>query len=271
MKKEKTLAEIIRELHHISGFRISIYDTERQELYAYPNQLTSFCGLVQQNTAALALCRQYDDKGFQKAQETGEAYLYRCHFGLYEAVAPLYHFGTLTGYLMMGQTLDSMKKSRSDVYDKACGYLSDYDLLKTAVAKIPYRKKSQILSCISIMEICASYITLNNHLKATNKDLPTMANDYILQNFSMDITLESLCRQLYCSRATLTASFRQAFGKSVNQYLTEVRLTHSQELLRNTALTVYEIARKCGFSDQNYFTKVFRKHLGMTPSEYRLR
>lgn len=264
------LLEILKNLYTISGFRISVYSTDFQEICAYPQEKSPFCRLIQNCPGGLDHCRHYDEAAFQKAAKTGEVYLYRCYFGLYEAVAPLYHMGTLTGYLMMGQTLDTQKISRNFVISQALHYTSDEAALKKAVGTIPIRSKNQILSCISIMDICAAYITLKEHLKMPHTNLPEKVSEYLHRNYASKISIDGLCSHFYCSRATLTRSFRNTYHKSVHEYLTEIRLNHSLELLKNPALSIDEIAVSCGFYDQNYFTKVFKKYYGRTPGQWRI-
>ncbi|MDO4295425.1 MAG: PocR ligand-binding domain-containing protein [bacterium] len=266
----KELQEILKELHIVSGFRMSLYDSERRQICAWPKELTPFCNLIQKNQRALSCCHSFDKSAFETVQRTNEVCIYRCHCGLYEAVAPLYHFGVLSGYLMMGQSLDTTETNRDAVFRNAVAYVSDAEELKRCISKIPSRSKEQIESCISIMKICASYISLSNYLKAPDKDLPTRIRLFLLQNYASNISLDSLCNEFYCSRATLTASFRKAYGKSIMEYLNAVRMEKGRELLaKNSQLSIREIAENCGFSDQNYFTKAFRKYHGMTPRESR--
>lgn len=269
MLESMNLENIIKELHTISGFRISLYNLEREEIYAYPQSLSGFCRLIHENPKALSLCHHYDNEAFAQATETGEAYVYRCCFGLYEAVAPLYHYDVLSGYLMMGQTLDSLLSSQSYTYSAALPYIKNPSLLKNAIENIPIRSKEQILSCISIMEICAAYITLSNRLNTPAKDLPSQIEQYLRQHYQSKITLNQLCHTFYCSRATLTTSFRKMFHTSINEYLTKIRLEKAVTLLKNHSLSIEFVAEQCGFSDQNYFTKVFRKKYSITPSQYR--
>lgn len=269
MKKNLELIDILKELYTISGFRMSVYDTSLKEICAYPEEKIEFCTLIQSNKKGLTLCRRYDNGAFEKVRSDGEVYLYRCHFGLYEAVAPLYNFGVLSGYLMMGQTIDTMKINRSYVTDQASQLVSDQELLQKAVKSIPSRSREQILSCITIMGICADYLTLTNHMKNTDKDLPSKIHAYLTQNYAEKITLDCLCDACFCSRAALTRSFRSSYGLSINQYLTKIRLDKSLKLLENPHLSIAEIALACGFGTQNYFTKVFKKHFGKIPSEIR--
>ena len=53
------------------------------------------------------------------------------------------------------------------------------------------------------------------------------------------------------------------------QYLTYVRVTNAKKLLRESTLSVMEVAERCGFNDSNYFSAVFKKVKGMTPMSYR--
>ena len=62
--------------------------------------------------------------------------------------------------------------------------------------------------------------------------------------------------------------FRKTTGKTIFQYLTEVRISHAKELLGTTSLKVAQISEKVGFSDESYFSKVFKRCTGMTPMNY---
>ena len=63
--------------------------------------------------------------------------------------------------------------------------------------------------------------------------------------------------------------FRRYVGRTPNEYLTERRLEEAKRLLADTAGSVAEIARVCGFSSSSYFISVFRRRFGETPRAYR--
>lgn len=263
------LEDILKELHTVSGFRMSLYDADGRQLCVYPKEMNPFCHLIQTKEEVLACCHRFDREAFARVKRTGEVYIYQCHCALYEAVAPLYDFGVLSGYLMMGQVLDTSRTNIQEVISKAEGYGAGHELLAKAARQIPRRTKEQIRSCISIMEICAGYLSLSNYLRADRKDLPGNVRSYIDRHYGEALTLESLCREFYCSRATLTTSFRHAYGQSVIEYLTEVRLEQGKSLLGRTDRKIGEISELCGYPDQNYFCKIFKRRYGMAPSSYR--
>lgn len=263
------LADVLKELHNISGFRISVHDTDFREIAAYPNELGPFCKLLQQNQEARKICVANDLAAFTKLQESKQVYVYHCKFGLYEAVAPLYNFGTLAGYLMMGQCLDTLSDSPRAVYESASPYVPDKQRLLDAISQVPARTKSQILSCINIMDICAEYITLSHRFVLSKTNLAHDIKIFLTTHYVEKLSIDLLCRHFFCSRGTLLGTFKKKYGVTINQYLTQIRIETATNLLRMTDKPIHEIATLCGFTDQNYFSKVFLHVMHQTPSQYR--
>lgn len=71
------------------------------------------------------------------------------------------------------------------------------------------------------------------------------------------------------SQAYLCSYFKKVVGTTINQYITDIRISKAKQLLNDTNSKVYEIATQIGFTDTNYFSVLFKKHVGMTPLEYR--
>lgn len=92
---------------------------------------------------------------------------------------------------------------------------------------------------------------------------------YIQEHFRENISLEQLAASAGISRSEAGRCFQKYYSKPPMSYVTLYRLKYAQELLAKSSLTVNEVAIQCGFRDSSYFVKVFRKHLGQTPSEYR--
>lgn len=93
---------------------------------------------------------------------------------------------------------------------------------------------------------------------------------YYLQScYNQKITVEKLAEEFHTNRTTLLNDFKKYTGKSISRYLIQLRLTMASTLLRDTDLSVDEICERTGFSDISYFSKVFKKKLFLTPSEYR--
>ena len=63
--------------------------------------------------------------------------------------------------------------------------------------------------------------------------------------------------------------FKRAYGVSVNDYINQYRVSQAKALMDETDMKVYEIAFHVGFNDQHYFSKIFKRYQGVSPTEYR--
>lgn len=92
---------------------------------------------------------------------------------------------------------------------------------------------------------------------------------YINEHYREEITLDTLSEKFYISKNSLCAGFRQAMNCTVIQYLSFVRLSRAKALLATTSKRIDEISDLCGYSSPNYFSLIFKKSVGISPSEYR--
>ena len=95
------------------------------------------------------------------------------------------------------------------------------------------------------------------------------ARSYINENFRRDISLDDVSREVDISPYYFSKLFKQETGKNFIEYLTEIRLRSARELLQNSQYSIKEICAQSGYSDPNYFSRIFKKYEGVTPSEFR--
>lgn len=93
--------------------------------------------------------------------------------------------------------------------------------------------------------------------------------DWLHSCYQEQLTLERIAERFKLSVRTLNRRFRHATGKTLLQYLQQVRLDNARELLRSSNLSVAEIAFSVGYPDASYFSALFRKTMKMTPKAYR--
>ena len=84
-----SIESILKDFYDVSGIRISIHDTEFNEIYSYPKESTAFCSYIQREGNMKKDCQYSDSLAFNKVKATGEVYVYKCRLGLIEAVAPI--------------------------------------------------------------------------------------------------------------------------------------------------------------------------------------
>jgi AraC family transcriptional regulator len=97
------------------------------------------------------------------------------------------------------------------------------------------------------------------------------AEDYLRANFQETLTLDEVAAEVGVHPTHLARVFRRQFGSSMGEFLRGLRIEHAVRLLAQGHMQLSEISQCSGFSDQAHFTRVFKRHLGMTPGAYRLR
>lgn len=95
------------------------------------------------------------------------------------------------------------------------------------------------------------------------------AIDWMQTHYNQQQNLEDMSQEIGVSFSHLTRQFYKEQGVTPIQYLTYIRLEHAMHLLLNTNITIEKIAEECGFSCRNYFSRVYKKTLNVTPAEYR--
>jgi AraC family transcriptional regulator of arabinose operon len=95
------------------------------------------------------------------------------------------------------------------------------------------------------------------------------ARAYIDEHYASDIGLEEIAAASNLSPSRLSSLFRSETGSSVMAYRNELRLVQAAQLLLHSNLRIAEIGSRVGYAEQAFFSRIFRKHLGMSPRQYR--
>ncbi|MEG0720576.1 MAG: AraC family transcriptional regulator [Lachnospiraceae bacterium] len=93
--------------------------------------------------------------------------------------------------------------------------------------------------------------------------------EYIYRNYNQNITLAELQNLTFFSGSHLCRKFKKETGKTIKEFIRTIRLNESKKMLIHTELQVKEISRKIGYDDVKYFTDIFKKEIGKTPTMYR--
>ena len=93
--------------------------------------------------------------------------------------------------------------------------------------------------------------------------------DYIDRNYKKDISAKDVAGILGYSDVYFSKVFKQLFDDNFINYLTKIRIDRAKVLLKDVSFNIKEVGKSVGYADSNYFTKVFKRSVGMSPSEYR--
>lgn len=152
--------------------------------------------------------------------------------------------------------------------------------LKTLVKSLPQQYASEDLDnptygVLLRLSLCSILLDVAKQVANSKLSQPTetaqAAIQYMQQHLSEEFSIEQIAEALGCSRAWLFEVFKESTGLSPNDYLQRLRISRAQAMLVESKKTITEIAMDCGFSTSQYFSSVFRKYSGITPSSYRTR
>lgn len=112
-------------------------------------------------------------------------------------------------------------------------------------------------------------LLVQNHSTRSYSPVIQKAVDFIYLNLKDDLSLSTLADQLSIHKSYLSSLFKRETGTTLTDFVTDRRISHAIYLLNTTNEQVQEIASSCGIPDLSYFTKIFRRKKGMTPTQYR--
>jgi len=126
--------------------------------------------------------------------------------------------------------------------------------------------------CVWIVKVLDRFtecVYENRNIK--NVNIIMKAKEFIRANYKKKIKLEDISKVVYLSPYYLSHIFKKEVGFTLFEYLTKVRIEEAKRLLENTPWNTTRISFEVGCTDQSYFSKVFKKIEGMSPSDYRKR
>lgn len=118
-------------------------------------------------------------------------------------------------------------------------------------------------------KIIFSCTNISNRTEEQSNDAIAAAKAFIEANYAKNITLEDVSMEVNISSYYLSRVFKEGTGENFIDYLTKLRIEKAKELLSTTQYSMKEICMMSGYSDPNYFSKTFKKNVGVTPTEYR--
>jgi len=121
-----------------------------------------------------------------------------------------------------------------------------------------------------LLQECEKLTERQERMEENAGSLAASARKYVLTHYTdVNLGVETLAADMGLSAGYISRIFAQDMGISLQEFIIQTRMHEAKRLLRETRETVVMIAEQCGFSDANYFSKVFRKHCGSSPKEFR--
>ncbi|MBR5899970.1 MAG: PocR ligand-binding domain-containing protein [Clostridia bacterium] len=263
--KKKT-QELLQNFYNLTGIKICLYDIEGNEVYYFPQKLSGFCSVLRKNSLMNERCLQCEKRAMAECKKTQSHYQYTCHAGLMECITPVMYNQTLLGYVMIGQI-----RKKGEDFDKIKQYLCEefLPLLQEEYHKLPKLSEDKVNSAVCILDACAGYEYLKNIMNSDEQKLDVRIAGYVNSNLTSDLSVQKLCSVFRVSTGELYAIFKEYFSSTPADYVKNRRLGTACDLLNKSQLKVRDVCKKVGIDDYNYFSKIFKKKFGVSPTEYR--
>ena len=263
----KKLNELLDDFHKVTSLTVSLWDAEHNQLAYSPKNIPRFCEMIKSSPIGAKECLKSDVALCKLSYQKKEPVAHYCHAGLVDVATPILYNDTLLGYMMFGQVLD--KGSSMPNLEVCKKYNIDKDELLSAYKKLKFFDENTINSAMKILKVCTYYLWLSEMISPEKNLLAHNLENYIIENLDKQLTVNNVCNRFGISKNKLYKICKDFFDKTFSEYLNQKRIEKAKKLLSDTDIPVYLISDKCGIPDYNYFTKVFKKHEGITPSEYK--
>ncbi|MEK6793137.1 MAG: AraC family transcriptional regulator [Spirochaetota bacterium] len=230
---------------------------------------TTHCGVrcmkVKEDQDNLRICRAYKQRKIERAVKGKEPFFDICPFGLYDHVNPVGRDMPLAVVFVtfMGGTLTRRVRSVSE-FDPA------------APSAFPEKSAMSAFSdeAVHAAAVIADVIERNAPSYALAKAQHTMrskayiARAIIAEYFRSPITLTTLSGNIGIDKSVLARTFKRSFGHTIHDEIALCRIAHARGLIER-GVSITDAAFDSGFSDASYFCKLFRKHTGIAPKDWR--
>lgn len=268
--RKDELSELMQSFYTLTGIRIVLFDKDYKEIASYPNDTTTFCMKMRQNPDFDKKCKMCDYTYFKNCGTTDDVKIYKCHANLTEAMMPITNENSIIGYLLFGQIHSFKNKNEfeENMKDLVKTYKGNEDLTKE-IKKIKYKTQSQILSASTILKACVEYLRIKEIVRSAKAELTEDISKYIDEHITEQITIKDILTHFNIKRTSLYNLIGTHFNMGVAKFILTKRLQKAKHLLKTTDLKVSEISDMTGFSDYNYFLRLFKKEYKVSCKEYR--
>lgn len=262
------LKQICTDFYKLTHIVVSFCDTAFTNITS-SDQLSDFCSYVYNDY--VKSCKECDLYHLCQTKQNKKPLTYTCHMGITESIIPVYYDNNIIAYVIMGQyrDIEGHYSSEEKMLDLTKNKSLDSQKLSKFYNELPLFSKEEIDAAFNILDNLITLMWKNEIFKPDNDSIYSKIDNFIDNHIDEKLLIADLCRNFFISKNTLYKMFKQNYNLSVNEYITYRHLNYSLNLLKNGHLSITAIASMSGFSDANYYNRIFKKHFHVSPSTFR--
>ena len=283
MKHTADITAFINALRSVAGVGICYYDLKDFFNYFQAGvrnncgHYCAFCRAVRELPGGKRPCEKSDKiDAVALAAQYRQPFFFSCHMGMQELVLPLLHRDSLVGIVFIGQCRIRGEAPEKNIAQRVQEQGGDPVHFLELYAQLPelrredLRATGQILS--QYFQLRMEYSQpLSQTAVYSGASLAEQVHSYIQLHFCDSLSTKSLAEHFFVTEAHLSRAFHTRYGLTVTTHIRNLRMDYAQRLLNQTNASISSIALNTGYPDVSYFSRIFRRHAGLTPTEIRSR
>ena len=261
------IRQVLDHFSRLLALRFSFLSPDGRELQVGEGKSHArFCRMVRHRLGRMDECLACDRQGWRRARDSDRSVWYRCHAGMVDGCMAVRTGERIIGYMMIGQfrtgkTCDAAaRKQWRDKYGN--------DDLQAAFLEAPRYSHQQVRDIMGVFSVLVNFVVSQRLIAVGGLDPIQPLLTYMAEHPDETLTTSDAARLLHRSVSSLSHVFKQTMGRSFLQYQIEEKLDLADGLFAaRRDITVREVAFELGFKDPYYFSRLYKKHRGQSPSE----
>jgi len=232
----------------------------------YPN--SQFCCLLQRYIYCEDKCLTLNEKMRREAEQAERMVCYTCHGGLIEAIYPIFIEQQIMGFAMLGW-IRSSKTLLSELRDQWPANRDPAEL-ERAFSSVPFYSNIVVRHILGLVSLLIDYAISKEVITAKGNLVLAKIVSYLEQHADAPhVPLKGVAQYVGKSPSTISHLVKKSLGISFKHLQVDTKLNKAEEYFRTVpGITVGEVSERLGYTDQFYFSRIYKKYRKMSPSSY---
>lgn len=269
--KEK-LTQVLSDFYNSTGIAVALYDKSMYNIAGAPLSPSPYCTYIRNRDECVQNCAQSNFIHMKEVSLNRKISCYTCHAGLMETILPIIYEDVLIAYIQIGQFRDEEQRYSAEDALKEVAERYGFSLreLLARYEVLPVISEEKLHSLYHVLDIIVKSFWMDGLITYNRSMLSIKIERYIDEHIAEKIGLNEICNEFFLSKNAVYRLFHDEMHSTVNDFIVTKRLKQAQELLLSEQeLNITQIATLCGFTDYNYFIRLFKKQVGITPLRFR--
>jgi AraC-like DNA-binding protein len=264
------IEDILQSFYEISGMDVAIVNS-KNKIIARRYSGALYCTNIHKSQKCMDICIESDNCELERACEKNGLHVYKCPFGIYEALMPIHKNDEIVAYVFVGMGIEDDAESAEALMRLALDVSPNLNKtqLEKSIQDLPRFSKAKLDAFAALLPLISEYIETNNLLVDADMTIGQLVKSYVKNNLSQKITLSDISWKLHYSTVTLTEHFKHEYGITIMEYVMKKRKEKATKLLSHSEMSIRNIAEECGFIDNEYFSRCFKNIYSMSPVSWR--